>query len=152
MLSAAYPRTRAFRVLLSGAAASLYLFKKKRHAGSAHPPVHASSIRPGCAPGGSASIAGPFHAGSVSRPCQPSLPSAAAHGRPPGFFQPDKKKTVHSAHDRLGWMAGYIKKSVWRRERDSNPWWAHTHNDFQDRRIRPLCHPSGKQRRIFCLC
>lgn len=31
----------------------------------------------------------------------------------------------------------------WRRARDSNPRWAQTHNGFQDRRIKPLCQPSG---------
>ena|GEM_PF-5004564 len=30
----------------------------------------------------------------------------------------------------------------WRRGWDSNPRNAHTLNGFQDRRIRPLCHPS----------
>src|SRR5262245_8086215 len=32
---------------------------------------------------------------------------------------------------------------VWRRGRDSNPRWRLSHNGFQDRRDRPLCHPSG---------
>ncbi len=32
---------------------------------------------------------------------------------------------------------------VWRRGRDSNPRWRFRHSGFQDRRIRPLCHPSG---------
>src|SRR5438046_2115609 len=31
----------------------------------------------------------------------------------------------------------------WRRGRDSNPRWPLSHNGFQDRRDRPLCHPSG---------
>jgi hypothetical protein len=31
---------------------------------------------------------------------------------------------------------------MWRRERDSNPRWSCPHNGFQDRRNRPLCHPS----------
>src|ERR1043166_8213554 len=31
----------------------------------------------------------------------------------------------------------------WRRGRDSNPRWRLSHNGFQDRRDRPLCHPSG---------
>src|ERR1041384_969448 len=30
----------------------------------------------------------------------------------------------------------------WRRGRDSNPRWPLSHNGFQDRRDRPLCHPS----------
>ena len=30
----------------------------------------------------------------------------------------------------------------WRMGRDSNPRWSCPHNGFQDRRIRPLCHPS----------
>src|SRR6267378_1012334 len=30
----------------------------------------------------------------------------------------------------------------WRRGRDSNPRWLLHHNGFQDRRDRPLCHPS----------
>ncbi len=31
----------------------------------------------------------------------------------------------------------------WRRERDSNPRCPQRHNGFQDRRIKPLCHPSA---------
>ena len=33
--------------------------------------------------------------------------------------------------------------SVWRRDRDSNPGWAHTHNGFRDRPVRPLRHLSA---------
>src|ERR1041385_6249046 len=36
----------------------------------------------------------------------------------------------------------------WRRGRDSNPRWRLSHNGFQDRRDRPLCHPSGRQIKI----
>ena len=32
---------------------------------------------------------------------------------------------------------------VWRKGRDLNPRWSHPHNGFQDRRIKPLCHPSA---------
>ena len=31
----------------------------------------------------------------------------------------------------------------WRKERDSNPRNRYRFSGFQDRRIRPLCHPSG---------
>ena len=31
---------------------------------------------------------------------------------------------------------------LWRMGRDSNPRWSCPHNGFQDRRNRPLCHPS----------
>ena len=135
---------------------SRYQSRKKRHTACARHFMFQTSD-PGCALSGSACGAGlPF------RPCclknagpsggrLHSLPPAATPGRFPGFLLPGIKKAVHSAHCRLRWMAGYVKKSVWRRERDSNPWWAHAHNGFQDRRIRPLCHPSGKQRRKPCL-
>ena len=33
-----------------------------------------------------------------------------------------------------------------RRERDSNPRWTYAHSCFQDSRLRPLGHPSGKGR------
>jgi hypothetical protein len=36
-----------------------------------------------------------------------------------------------------------IINTVWRRERDSNPRCPFRHNGFQDRRIKPLCHPSA---------
>ena len=32
---------------------------------------------------------------------------------------------------------------LWRMGRDSNPRWSCPHNGFQDRRNRPLCHPSA---------
>lgn len=36
--------------------------------------------------------------------------------------------------------------------RDSNPWWTHAHSGFQDRRLRPLGHPSGTVfYRVFCM-
>ena len=44
----------------------------------------------------------------------------------------------------------------WRMGRDSNPRWSCPHNGFQDRRNRPLCHPSetvffaGLSNRRFC--
>ena len=39
-----------------------------------------------------------------------------------------------------------------RRKRDSNPRSARTDNGFQDRRIRPLCHSSGRKISIFLIC
>ncbi len=46
----------------------------------------------------------------------------------------------------LGWRnrhpARGHRSTPWRREGDSNPRGACTPNGFQDRRIRPLCHPS----------
>ena len=33
--------------------------------------------------------------------------------------------------------------ALWRRERDSNPRYPFRYNGFQDRRIKPLCHPSA---------
>ncbi len=38
-------------------------------------------------------------------------------------------------------------RSAWRRDRDSNPGWACTHNGFRDRPVRPLRHLSAKGRR-----
>ena len=38
----------------------------------------------------------------------------------------------------IPWDAQYS----WRMGRDSNPRWSCPHSGFQDRRIRPLCHPS----------
>ena len=35
-----------------------------------------------------------------------------------------------------------IIKTLWRRERDSNPRYPFRHNGFQDRRFQPLTHPS----------
>ena len=40
---------------------------------------------------------------------------------------------------------GLGRIAIWRRGRDSNPRSAQTDNGFQDRRIRPLCHLSGRQ-------
>src|SRR6185503_16866325 len=36
---------------------------------------------------------------------------------------------------------------VWRRGRDSNPRWPLSQSGFQDRRVRPLCHPSASRER-----
>ena len=36
------------------------------------------------------------------------------------------------------------KQGKWRKERDSNPRSRFRLSGFQDRRIRPLCHPSGQ--------
>ena len=36
-----------------------------------------------------------------------------------------------------------ILKTLWRRERDSNPRYPFEHNGFQDRRFQPLTHPSA---------
>jgi hypothetical protein len=36
-----------------------------------------------------------------------------------------------------------IIKTLWRRERDSNPRYPFRHNGFQDRRYQPLTHPSA---------
>jgi site-specific DNA recombinase len=43
-----------------------------------------------------------------------------------------------------------VRSSVlnWRRGWDSNPRYACTHNGFRDRHNRPLCHPSGRGRRV----
>ena len=48
------------------------------------------------------------------------------------------------------------ENNKWRMGRDSNPRWSCPHNGFQDRRNRPLCHPSetvffaGLSNRRFC--
>jgi hypothetical protein len=39
-----------------------------------------------------------------------------------------------------------IIKTLWRRERDSNPRYPFGHNGFQDRRYQPLTHPSAGPR------
>jgi hypothetical protein len=39
-----------------------------------------------------------------------------------------------------------ILKTLWRRERDSNPRYPFRHNGFQDRRYQPLTHPSAAGR------
>lgn len=40
-------------------------------------------------------------------------------------------------------------KTEERRDRDSNPGWACTHSGFQDRRLKPLGHPSGLKESII---
>lgn len=42
--------------------------------------------------------------------------------------------------------------NYWRRKRDSNPRSARTDNGFQDRRIRPLCHSSGRKSSKILKC
>ena len=68
---------------------------------------------------------GPPQAGTPGTPARPRL-HAQRFSRP-------SHSSVHT-HRSL---------SKWRRGRDSNPRYACTHNGFQDRRIRPLCHPSA---------
>lgn len=53
------------------------------------------------------------------------------------FF--NNQKTLASSNDNQG-LSRII---TWRRERDLNPWRALALNGFQDRRIKPLCHPSA---------
>lgn len=46
--------------------------------------------------------------------------------------------------------AAGLRKRNWRKGRDLNPRMPHGINGFQDRRIKPLCHPStGKKSQIF---
>src|ERR1700691_5311886 len=40
-------------------------------------------------------------------------------------------------------LGGLIIRTLWRRERDSNPRYPFRHNGFQDRRYQPLTHPSA---------
>lgn len=52
-----------------------------------------------------------------------------------------------SMHEKSRGSAGFLWSSLqtpeyWRMGRDSNPRWSCPHNGFQDRRNRPLCHPS----------
>ena len=41
------------------------------------------------------------------------------------------------------WKIRFPMIEFWRRRWDSNPRWSCLHAGFQDRYIRPLCHPSG---------
>src|SRR5436190_12247761 len=57
-----------------------------------------------------------------------------------------KEASANDAHPKPQFnvpVHNLFKIHVWRRGRDSNPRWRLSHNGFQDRRDRPLCHPSG---------
>ena len=55
--------------------------------------------------------------------------------------KPNQEKTIILSH---------FREKGWRKERDSNPRNRFRFSGFQDRRIRPLCHPSEDTTVLHC--
>ncbi len=61
----------------------------------------------------------------------------------------DRQRNASNVH-KVHVMFSILQSFPYRMGRDSNPRWAETHTGFQDRRLKPLGHPSSKIFRNHC--